>query len=105
ISARRPRPPSSPLFPYTTLFRSFVVAPFCAAALLLGMRYLPHGAPGGAPVNRSGKRLDIAGLVLLSVAVLCGLNGLVHLHDPSRSEEHTSELQSLAQLVCRRLLE
>jgi EmrB/QacA subfamily drug resistance transporter len=61
----------------------FVVAPFCAAALVLAARYLPHGAPGGAPVNQGDKRLDWLGLVLLTGAVLCGLNGLVHLHDPS----------------------
>jgi EmrB/QacA subfamily drug resistance transporter len=69
------------IFGWRSIF--FVVAPFCAAALLLGARYLPHGAPGGAPVNPGGRRLDVPGLVLLSVGVLCGLNGLVHLHDPS----------------------
>jgi EmrB/QacA subfamily drug resistance transporter len=61
----------------------FVVAPFCAAALGLGARYLPHGAPGGMPVNQDGRRLDVLGLALLSVAVLCGLNGLVQLHGVS----------------------
>jgi len=59
----------------------FVVAPFCAVALVLAARYLPHSAPGGAPVNQGSRRLDVAGLALLSIAVLCGLNGLVHLHD------------------------
>ncbi|HEV7577486.1 MAG TPA: MFS transporter, partial [Caldimonas sp.] len=61
----------------------FVVAPFCAAALMLAARYLPDGAPGGAPLDQGGRRLDVVGLVLLTAAVLCGLNGLVRLHDPS----------------------
>jgi predicted MFS family arabinose efflux permease len=69
------------IFGWRSIF--FVVAPFCAAALVLGARYLPHGAPGGAPVNQGGRRLDVLGLALLSVGVLAGLNGLVHLHDPS----------------------
>src|SRR5687767_15329843 len=73
------RPPRSTLFPYTTLFRSRVETPLGSA---LG-------------------------------AALGGLSGLVAPdHHPARvqarvlrSEEHTSELQSLAYLVCRLLLE
>src|SRR5205823_12640107 len=64
------RPPTSTLFPYTTLFRSY--------------------QPGAsAPLN----------------PVRCV--ALVEIDDPGgfRSEEHTSELQSLAYLVCRLLLE
>src|SRR2546428_3624275 len=70
------RPPRSPLFPYTTLFRSFkpgVPAPHVPPALAVD-----HG-------------LDPAHL-----AVGLGL---------PRSEEHTSELQSRSDLVCRLLLE
>jgi EmrB/QacA subfamily drug resistance transporter len=59
----------------------FVVTPFCVAALALSRRYLPHSAPGGGPVNEHGRRLDVAGLALLTVAVLGTLNGLVQLHD------------------------
>src|SRR2546425_3027343 len=73
------RPPRSTLFPYTTLFRSIV----CAST----------GRPGGKPGRR---RVPPAGGGA-SVPVL----PLVCL----RSEEHTSELQSLAYLVCRLLLE
>ena len=60
----------------------FVVVPFCLAALALAFRYLPHSAPGGAAVNERSRRLDVAGLLLLVVAVLAGLNGLVELHQP-----------------------
>src|SRR5205823_14752729 len=72
------RPPRSTLFPYTTLFRSvYSVA---------GPRTLVAG-------------LDSRGVGRYPVALPPG--GTVNL----RSEEHTSELQSLAYLVCRLLLE
>lgn len=61
----------------------FVVVPFCIAALVLARRYLPVGAPGGREVDRAGARLDWAGLVLVSIAVLSLLNGMVQLHGPS----------------------
>src|SRR3989441_2825646 len=72
------RPPRSTLFPYTTLFRSelnFVV--FWRMVSSAARR-----AP--VPVRRSPKKANSRSL---------------------RSEEHTSELQSLAYLVCRLLLE
>src|SRR2546430_8651450 len=75
------RPPRSTLFPYTTLFRSGLAAP-----VLLDHRYRP-GLPGlGTPGGYAWQ----AG------------------HDPAvvaRSEEHTSELQSQSNIVCRLLLE
>src|SRR5258706_2051380 len=75
------RPPRSTLFPYTTLFRSI--------------------------------HFDDAPLEKGCVRVVPGshkLGPLEHLHDgghhlPVRSEEHTSELQSLTNLACRLLLE
>src|SRR5687767_15227132 len=70
------RPPRSTLFPYTTLFRS---AAFRTPA-----------APG-RPTGRSR-----------TAARPAGCRGPAR---PGRSEEHTSELQSLAYLVCRLLLE
>src|SRR2546430_3606810 len=79
------RPPRSTLFPYTTLFRSFVAPAVASAAddhddeddgraapsryVYVGTYTAPNTAPGG------------------------------------RSEEHTSELQSQSNLVCRLLLE
>ena len=62
----------------------FVVVPFCVAALVLARRYLPVTAPGGVAANRQGAPLDVRGLVLIAVAVLCLLNGLVGLHDAAR---------------------
>src|SRR5438093_6536616 len=86
-------PPSSTLFPYTTLFRSGPDAP-----------------------NRM--RGCFAGIVTDGTAVWCfrdhaGFRPLFYRDDPAafvaasepRSEEHTSELQSLTNLVCRLLLE
>jgi len=63
----------------------FVVVPFCAAAFALGWRYLPHTSPGGVPVNHHRRQLDVPGLLLLTTAVLCLLNGLVHLHDQAHA--------------------
>src|SRR5687767_15616871 len=83
------RPPRSTLFPYTTLFRSH------AGAL---------GEAGRQRRGRSGRHDGVSpgglagGQPLLSVRLLS-----VRLRP--RSEEHTSELQSLAYLVCRLLLE
>src|SRR5690349_23121667 len=78
------RPPRSPLFPYTTLFRS--------DASLAALRSVEkwYTAPSTGP--RSTGNADAAPLVHVIVA-------------PSRSEEHTSELQSRRDLVCRLLLE
>src|SRR5256885_12633162 len=70
------RPPRSTLFPYTTLFRSCSRTRFSRAHCLAG---------GGFP----------SPAVRTSAAVLLRL----------RSEEHTSELQSPCNLVCRLLLE
>src|SRR2546426_6183348 len=75
------RPPRSTLFPYTTLFRSREVAP-----------RLPH-----EPHRRDVGGLRAAGLQEPAVRRSGG--------QPSRSEEHTSELQSPCNLVCRLLLE
>ncbi|HEX3142146.1 MAG TPA: DHA2 family efflux MFS transporter permease subunit [Rhizobacter sp.] len=61
----------------------FVVAPFCVVALALGRKYLPHTSPGADRVNAQDRRFDVIGLALLSLAVLSGMNGLVHLHTPS----------------------
>ena len=57
----------------------FVVTPFCILAMVMAQRYLPVGAPGGAPISRAGGRLDVVGLGLIAVAVLALLNGMVHL--------------------------
>src|SRR5690606_40915593 len=88
------RPPSSPLFPYTTLFRS--------RAGLAG----DHGVgevPGRDRRHHADRLLDdddaLVGLVLRDDVAVDALAFL------GRSEEHTSELQSRENLVCRLLLE
>src|SRR2546425_6935169 len=84
------RPPRSTLFPYTTLFRSGNIDPKRDLLLLEGpMDDLDHAALR----HRFGGKLGID-------ATEKGA-----LDDELRSEEHTSELQSLAYLVCRLLLE
>src|SRR5258706_12121151 len=85
------RPPRSTLFPYTTLFRSVQGG---AAARRRGAR-LPVAGRAGRPVRRRGL------LVRRRQSVVAGQVGPVR----PRSEEHTSELQSLTNLVCRLLLE
>src|SRR5438067_8090268 len=72
----RRRPPRSTLFPYTTLFRSFAVA---AAAL---------------PDEKRRALTDLADVCTRALIRIV-----------ERSEEHTSELQSRFDLVCRLLLE
>src|SRR5436309_9821939 len=74
------RPPRSTLFPYTTLFRSAMLA---VAAVMVG----PVGG-SAAPVSYSLPE-DTSSFK----------------PEVSRSEEHTSELQSRENLVCRLLLE
>src|SRR5438105_9287487 len=73
------RPPRSTLFPYTTLFRS--------------VRTVELADSTGANVILSSTGLGIPGVVSTA-----GQTGI-------RSEEHTSELQSRVDLVCRLLLE
>src|SRR2546430_6463492 len=69
------RPPRSTLFPYTTLFRSFVrVFIFGAVFLFANFSQTQNATPAASP-------------------------------SIERSEEHTSELQSQSNLVCRLLLE
>src|SRR5436309_8709858 len=84
-------PPRSTLFPYTTLFRS----PGVADDLLIRFQRPRHRPAIG--------RMVVAPLVLdptLKVAEVARLASL-----RIRSEEHTSELQSRENLVCRLLLE
>src|SRR5260221_6631685 len=84
------RPPRSTLFPYTTLFRS--------------------GAGDLKRVGRVGVKSLIYFEVLTTIALVLGLV-LAFVFQPGagmnvdRSEEHTSELQSHSDLVCRLLLE
>src|SRR2546425_6751851 len=91
------RPPRSTLFPYTTLFRSDVIGRLLRDARKLGALAQQPGMDSPLPVRYAIMTFDRAG----RTAVFAHRKGRVH----SRSEEHTSELQSLAYLVCRLLLE
>src|SRR5436305_6792473 len=87
------RPPRSTLFPYTTLFRS-LAEPVHQAAV--GQLVLSRG--GVDPCDPEAPEVRLAAAAI-AVGVLLGAL------DRTRSEEHTSELQSRPHLVCRLLLE
>src|SRR5437899_10238480 len=86
------RTPRSTLFPYTTLFRSHGAGLHqLRARSVCGLLPVPCGRPGERPRCKlllAEQRLERDGAQYAS-----------------RSEEHTSELQSLRHLVCRLLLE
>src|SRR2546425_9774280 len=84
------RPPRSTLFPYTTLFRSRTPAPIFPRRGSRARAWRATGLQGDQ--RRTEARRPQA----------CAVAGAVGW---GRSEEHTSELQSLAYLVCRLLLE
>src|SRR2546425_4485471 len=86
------RPPRSTLFPYTTLFRSVYLAAHNIISTQAGSQY---GVAISLNVNQNNYNFPTspaAGFRVSHVTLW-------------RSEEHTSELQSLAYLVCRLLLE
>src|SRR3712207_8179891 len=87
------RPPRSTLFPYTTLFRS-------RGAAGAGGRGRRRSVPWRPPRQALGA--DTGGDPARTSRVESGARGG---RGPSRSEEHTSELQSRQYLVCRLLLE
>src|SRR2546429_6102128 len=95
------RPPRSTLFPYTTLFRSYsVVKAYTATGLLQQLELTEPDAlilavdlPGGEGLNLC-RMLRADSLVTPSTPI-----------NLTRSEEHTSELQSRLHLVCRLLPE
>src|SRR5256885_10189498 len=90
------RPPRSTLFPYTTLFRS-PCSPIEGFKRRFPNRALPSPyrvAVGPPAMQPNSHRVAVA-----SIAALLAATAL------ARSEEHTSELQSPCNLVCRLLLE
>src|SRR3712207_7625262 len=93
------RPPRSTLFPYTTLFRSNRFAIRLAREITRRPKVLVHNHNYHGSVDETFAWLSDAGEV---VARRGNIGKPV---EPSRSEEHTSELQSRQYLVCRLLLE
>src|SRR2546425_6235800 len=94
------RPPRSTLFPYTTLFRS-QIANSQIIEERVNDRELDLGIVGGHTIGRGEECLAAGLLDELVLVVPPGHRWAMK----RRSEEHTSELQSLAYLVCRLLLE
>src|SRR2546428_4223785 len=85
------RPPRSTLFPYTTLFRS-------------DLQLRRRARRGPFFLGRSRRQARI----IFFIAEAIELSARLHVNLPvvnGRSEEHTSELQSRSDLVCRLLLE
>src|SRR5207248_10815130 len=92
------RPPSSSLFPYTTLFRSGVVQRVATEFPFISALEFKE------PIGKGGALIE--GLKLAPVADVVGYVDADGASPPqARSEEHTSELQSPYDLVCRLLLE
>src|SRR5690606_40598760 len=96
-------PPRSTLFPYTTLFRSWVLPSTVILAggsmfvLWLGERITDKGIGNGISF------IILIGIIArLPHSLVAEYDRLI---DAPRSEEHTSELQSRENLVCRLLLE
>src|SRR5437870_10964820 len=87
-------PPVSLLFPYTTLFRSACVAAF-------GLRLICHSFKPVIVIANVAANIPERRFALRHVC--CATNSVCF--RARRSEEHTSELQSRGQLVCRLLLE
>src|SRR3712207_8859951 len=85
------RPPRSTLFPYTTLFRSgrrWPKRPDCSVEVVETTVIERSCAPAGGTLARNRPRIHQREIYVFT-----------------RSEEHTSELQSRQYLVCRLLLE
>src|SRR3712207_8571890 len=86
------RPPRSTLFPYTTLFRS--------------IGYTARRMPRFNSISISGYHMQEAGATADQELAFTIADGMEYVRAAtSRSEEHTSELQSRQYLVCRLLLE
>src|SRR2546427_9632075 len=89
------RPPRSTLFPYTTLFRSG----------FMGLERIEQDSA------EAGDIVAISGIQELTISdTICAPDfpealPALTVDEPTRSEEHTSELQSQSNLVCRLLLE
>src|SRR2546429_5589384 len=99
------RPPRSPLFPYTTLFRSRVacasLAPLVIVYFLLRVFNRKVQPIYKAARDRAG---DVSTRLQENLSGLTVIKIFAREREEGRSEEHTSELQSRLHLVCRLLL-
>src|SRR3712207_8046794 len=92
------RPPRSTLFPYTTLFRSFLLGG--VMALVIRAQLFAPGLEIVATKEQYNQLFTMHGTIMLLMFATPLFAGFAN-----RSEEHTSELQSRQYLVCRLLLE
>src|SRR2546430_4932627 len=90
------RPPRSTLFPYTTLFRSWKVSGSATRRCVLET---------GVPIAVFAADVPVAEVAAAAAGVVVVVVLLTGVGVGDRSEEHTSELQSQSNLVCRLLLE
>src|SRR2546428_5119898 len=99
------RPPRSPLFPYTTLFRSVAHAGHLDAPVAI-VQEASGGQHAPAELRVEPEGILARGVVGLRLPRLGGRCADLERDGRSRhrSEEHTSELQSRSDLVCRLLL-
>src|SRR5690606_41860146 len=98
-------PPTSTLFPYTTLFRSYVnndVPQFRATGLAVEAVPIGDVPLVGIGLGTTSRMTQHQGAAL--VGVVAAVGRAVADIAADRSEEHTSELQSRENLVCRLLL-
>src|SRR5437588_8610226 len=92
------RPPSSTLFPYTTLFRSILLQTLPLVPPIVREAAAPLGNIDNLTVIDPSGASKLTDTVVRTAAEGTAIA-------KSRSEEHTSELQSHSDLVCRLLLE
>src|SRR5690554_7578626 len=100
------RPPRSTLFPYTTLFRSHIQNYVCTGSRCQLPAWRQRPGDRFSPVTDVAESRP-ANNGLTNFPPYCGelYEQPPHHRQPTRSEEHTSELQSRPHLVCRLLLE
>src|SRR2546421_5210376 len=94
------RPPRSTLFPYTTLFRSVTLDDLAPGEVVIRVSHSDINYKDALAATGAGK-------ILRRYPLVGGIDlaGVVETSSDARSEEHTSELQSRSDLVCRLLLE
>src|SRR5207249_5483276 len=100
------RPPlRSPLFPYTTLFRSWAGVEGDQRRPIIPSLFFQYVRSDGGRSRRTDVNPSVDFRVSTQFRASLGLSYSHDVNDWQRSEEHTSELQSRFDLVCRLLLE
>src|SRR5205814_10732963 len=100
-----PRPPPSPPFPYTTLFRSLRVPPVTASPnQTRSTKVACLTSPSNVVREGTSARRACSSVMPLRQVLSSRRCSSRNTSSCDRSEEHTSELQSLRHLVCRLLL-